>query len=29
VTAPHAAPMWLMAALLVAGRWPARRLKPG
>ena len=26
--ATNAAPMWLMAVLLVAARWPARRLKP-
>jgi len=29
VVAGKAAPMWLMAAMLVAARWPARRLAPG
>jgi len=28
VVAGNAAPMWLMAAMLVAARWPARRLAP-
>jgi MFS family permease len=29
VATTNAAPMWLMAAMLVAARWPARRLSPG